>query len=67
MKKTNRYLANYLSNKFKKSATGASETELVQFLNERGWILYDFDSMIKEFNEWRIKEMRQKSNTLILS
>jgi hypothetical protein len=66
MRKNNRFLANYLSLRFKRSVKGATEKELEKFLDENGWILYDMESMVQNFVEWRKKEAIQKPTILTM-
>jgi hypothetical protein len=65
MKKSNRFLANYLKSRWNKTVQGATKEELEDFLDENGWILYDLESMVKNFLEWRKKEDLKKTQVLM--
>jgi hypothetical protein len=67
MKKAKRYLASLLQQRFMKSVRSASEQELERFLNENGWVLYDNETMIKNFLEWRKKESNHKPKLEVIS
>jgi hypothetical protein len=67
MKKNNRFLASYLQLRFKRSVKGASKNELEKFLDENGWILYETETMIKDFVKWRKKEIVPKQKVTTVS
>lgn len=58
-----RFLASYLISRFKSLAKGVTEEEIVKFLDQNGWILYDTEAMSRDFLNWKAS---QKKNRLVL-
>lgn len=53
MRSSRRYLAFYLAQKFSRIMKDISEDEMIIFLNQTGWELYDSQTMIDKFQAWR--------------
>lgn len=48
-----RVLDKYFLDQITKKGIKASQKEVTKFFDENGWRLYDFDRMIKRFNNWK--------------
>ncbi len=49
-------LDQYFLDQIKKRGHKASKLEVTQFFEEIGWKMYDFDSMLQYFSNWKKKK-----------
>lgn len=56
MQMNTKILDQYFLDQIKKRGHKASKLEVTQFFEEMGWKMYDFDSMLQYFSNWKRKK-----------
>ncbi|MGK7395916.1 MAG: hypothetical protein ACNS62_15155 [Candidatus Cyclobacteriaceae bacterium M3_2C_046] len=55
-RKNNRFLATYMKQKMQNKVEKVQLKELEDYFNQNGWILYDMDTMVHKFQQWRYQK-----------